>query len=175
MKAFFTFLILFSFKFALACTPGGSGGPTGDPNCMGGVFTEERLRQQNRGSGYTTPKINRIQLPDYWGAVSASKTKPYLDSVDNMGSEKSAKELALERCEKASASSCELIYVYKNGCASVANGSFKKNSVNIAFPGGGDTPRMAESDAIKRCEESGGQNCRIVMPTECSLPTVPKN
>lgn len=126
-------------------------------------------------AGSSSAKVNVIRLKDNWGAISGSMQQPYLDSANNMDSKKNARKIALERCEKATGSSCRILLVYKNGCATVADGLISDTTKNIhqAFGAGGDTPKQAEQAALNACERGGGGNCRIVMPTECSFAKKP--
>ena len=160
-KYLFSFALMLMAQGALACTPGVGGGPHGDPLCMGGVFEQQRLMQQQQsysgGYGGTSSGYAPVE---YWGAVAVS-SDTFLGSSNQQPSATAAVNLALERCKQNGRKGCAIRIIYKNQYLAIAEGKVD-NGGYIATYVAADTQRKAELEAMRSCQEDS-RNCRVVI------------
>ncbi|WP_304334173.1 DUF4189 domain-containing protein [Conchiformibius steedae] len=158
-KYLFSFALALMAHGALACTPGVGGGPHGDPLCMGGVFEQQRLMQQQQsysgGYGGTSSGYAPIE---YWGAAAVSGDA-YLGYSNQQLSATEAVNLALQRCGKKD---CKIMMVYKNQYLAIATGKTPKGYTATYVSA--NTQREAELRAMRKCQADPiTRNCRIYM------------
>ena len=165
---------------AFACVPGAAGsGPQGDPNCMAPILTDPGYFGYPLGGapdngGYypsagSTPKI--VYLPTKYGAVVINPNTGRWDSAFGLSSKRAALKEATHKCEANGNAPCnEVLLTYSNGCGAMARGLFDNGSSETLYTRGAETAQEAERLALKKCLDGGGNDCKIIMPAECSLP-----
>ncbi len=122
-----------------------------NPNC-----------QNNSPSARETIYLHR------WGAIAISDTSSVLGSSKNQQSQNDAEKNAIKNCQYRAKSSCKLIQVYANFCASVAVAAFNKSNSEF-FTATGETKNISEQNVMQKCKNAGYKNCHLAMNTECSF------
>lgn len=174
MRNFFLLIILSLLNTsALACYDGeGSGkcgwygtSPYGAGIGFGGSYN-------NTQPSYPTPQNITIHLDSRYGAIAASNNAKYTTSINAL-SKRAATTEALSRCKQDGGIGCRIVLSIRNGCFSVAEG-FYKNGTTMTFHEAAEVKGKAENLALQQCYKHGGfEKCSILIPEECSLPTLP--
>ena len=82
-----------------------------------------------------------------------------MDSLD------AAKKLAIKTCEEGGKNKpCKVRAWVRNGCIAVAQGKDGSAFFGITPPG------MAEAEALRKCQNRGALQCRIIATEGCSMP-----
>ena len=170
-KLMFILLIQISATGAFACTPGAGNGPTGDPNCMGGVLsTDPYYNGSQRNSSSRPSKIIRhtvVNVPSKYGALAVNRETGISAGAINADSLQQAKKLAIQRCEKGGNAPCKVVSWVRNGCIAGAEG--KLGTKWKSFYAGREQGQ-AEQTVMSQCNASGATDCKIVIPEGCSIP-----
>lgn len=166
-KLFFVLLGLASFNVCVA-------NPTYDAT-RGALQNDPGLCQygynSNCGSsGYRQQrqptKIININVPSKYGAWAINPKTGISGGALEMDSLAAAKKQAIKTCEEGGKNKpCKVEAWVRNGCIAVAQG--KDGS---AFFGITSYPGMAEDEALRKCQERGALQCRIIATEGCSLP-----
>ncbi len=166
-KLFFVLLGLASFNVCVA-------NPTYDAT-RGALQNDPGLCQygynSNCGSsGYRQQrqptKIININVPSKYGAWAINPKTGISGGALEMDSLAAAKKQAIKTCEEGGKNKpCKVEAWVRNGCIAVAQG--KDGS---AFFGITSYPGMAEDEALRKCQERGALQCRIIANEGCSLP-----
>ena len=83
-----------------------------------------------------------------------------------MDSLAAAKKQAIKTCEEGGKNKpCKVEAWVRNGCIAVA-----QEKDGSAFFGITSYPGMAEDEALRKCQERGALQCRIIATEGCSLP-----
>ena len=158
-KYLFSFALMLMAQGALACTPGVGGGPHGDPLCMGGVFEQQRLMQQQQSysGGYDDTSSGYAPV-EYWGAVASNVKTAVIFSSTQQLSEEAAISDALKKCGEKD---CTIKITYKNMYVAGASGPTEIGTYSVSYVGG-YSQREAELGAIELCKNLA-KDCRVFM------------
>ncbi|MBY6285609.1 DUF4189 domain-containing protein [Neisseria subflava] len=127
-----------------------------NPNC--GSSGQRQQRQPT--------KIININVPSKYGAWAINPKTGISGGALEMDSLAAAKKEAIKTCEEGGKNKpCKVEAWVRNGCIAVAQG--KDGS---AFFGITSYPGMAEDEALRKCQERGALQCRIIATEGCSLP-----
>ncbi|WP_079453948.1 DUF4189 domain-containing protein [Neisseria lactamica] len=127
-----------------------------NPNC--GSSGQRQQRQPT--------KIININVPSKYGAWAINPKTGISGGALEMDSLAAAKKQAIKTCEEGGKNKpCKVEAWVRNGCIAVAQG--KDGS---AFFGITSYPGMAEDEALRKCQERGALQCRIIATEGCSLP-----
>lgn len=111
-------------------------------------------------------KIININVPSKYGAWAINPKTGISGGALEMDSLAAAKKQAIKTCEEGGKNKpCKVEAWVRNGCIAVAQG--KDGS---AFFGITSYPGMAEDEALRKCQERGALQCRIIATEGCSLP-----
>ena len=111
-------------------------------------------------------KIININVPSKYGAWAINPKTGISGGALEMDSLAAAKKQAIKTCEDGGKNKpCKVEAWVRNGCIAVAQG--KDGS---AFFGITSYPGMAEDEALRKCQERGALQCRIIATEGCSLP-----
>ena len=127
----------------------------------------------NCSSGNTAPPPKKIiyhdvVIPPKFGALAYSQKAGILAGAVNQNSLDAAKQEAVKRCQKSSRNTpCKVIVWVRNGCLAAAEGKVK-NRFFVTQAGGNQG--TVEQAALKKCQDRGGVDCRIIQPEVCALP-----
>jgi len=129
-----------------------------NPNC-----TSSRQYQRNQPT-----EIVNIEVPSKYGAWAVNiKTGISADTI-NAPSLEEAKKGAIKACEQGGRNSpCVVAAWVRNGCIAVSQGKVGKKLKTFY---GIEAPGQAEMLALKKCQASGGVQCKITTPEGCSMP-----
>ena len=127
-----------------------------NPNCGSSGYRQQRQ----------TTEIININVPSKYGAWAINPKTGISGGALEMDSLASAKKQAIKTCEEGGKNKpCKVEAWVRNGCIAVAQG--KDDS---AFFGITSYPGMAEAEALRKCQERGALQCRIIANEGCSLP-----
>ena len=127
-----------------------------NPNCGSSGYRQQRQ----------TTEIININVPSKYGAWAINPKTGISGGALEMDSLASAKKPAIKTCEEGGKNKpCKVEAWVRNGCIAVAQG--KDGS---AFFGITSYPGMAEDEALRKCQERGALQCRIIANEGCSLP-----
>lgn len=127
-----------------------------NPNCGSSGYRQQRQ----------TTEIININVPSKYGAWAINPKTGISGGALEMDSLASAKKQAIKTCEEGGKNKpCKVEAWVRNGCIAVAQG--KDSS---AFFGITSYPGMAEAEALRKCQERGALQCRIIANEGCSLP-----
>lgn len=119
-----------------------------NPNC--GSSGQRQQRQPT--------KIININVPSKYGAWAINPKTGISGGALEMDSLAAAKKEAIKTCEEGGKNKpCKVEAWVRNGCIAVAQG--KDGS---AFFGITSYPGMAEDEALRKCQERGALQCRII-------------
>lgn len=114
-----------------------------------------------------------INLPSKYGAIARGSAGS-LGSSMNENSKSEAIKAALTRCNAVQGNGkCKVVATVRNGCQSLSEGKIGKNFKLFYGTGKNSQRGQSEAAALRKCQKSGAQDCRILMPEECSLPEIP--
>ncbi|WP_107960315.1 DUF4189 domain-containing protein [Neisseria cinerea] len=126
-----------------------------NPNCV-----SSRQHQRNQPT-----EIVHIKVPSKYGAWAVNLKTGISGGALEMDSLAAAKKEAIKTCERnGSNKPCEVKAWVRNGCIAVAQRKDGKAFFGITSPG------LAETEALRKCQASGGIQCEITTPEGCSMP-----
>lgn len=116
---------------------------------------------QNQQS--SSPQAPPERWIDHWGAIATYEPNGSLGIAENMPSQESAENLALEDCRAKHASKCEVQLSYRNQCAAmvVSDGGYNVTPAT--------TIDAATEKGMDICRKAGDSNCHVYY-SACSLP-----
>lgn len=122
-------------------------------------------RPQSSNNGSTQPKIINIDVPSKYGAWAINPKTGLSGGALEMNSLDAAKKEAIKTCERGGKNKpCKVDAWVRNGCIAVAQGKDGSAFFGITPPG------MAEAEALRKCQERGALQCRIIATEGCSMP-----
>ena len=122
-------------------------------------------RPQSSNSGSTQPQTINIKVPSKYGAWAINPKTGLSGGALEMNSLDAAKKEAIKTCERGGKNKpCKVDAWVRNGCIAVAQGKDGSAFFGITPPG------MAEAEALRKCQERGALQCRIIANEGCSLP-----
>ena len=126
-----------------------------NPNC-----TSSRQYQQNQPT-----EIININVPSKYGAWAINPKTGISGGALEMDSYAAAKKQAIKTCEHGGKNKpCKVLVWVRNSCIAVAQGKDGKLFYGTTPPG------MAEAEALRKCQERGTLQCRIIANEGCSMP-----
>ena len=126
-----------------------------NPNC-----TSSRQYQQNQPT-----EIININVPSKYGAWAINPKTGIAGGALEMDSYAAAKKQAIKTCEHGGKNKpCKVLVWVRNSCIAVAQGKDGKLFYGTTPPG------MAEAEALRKCQEHGTLQCRIIATEGCSMP-----
>lgn len=126
-----------------------------NPNC-----TSSRQYQQNQPT-----EIVNINVPSKYGAWAINPKTGISGGALEMDSYAAAKKQAIKTCEHGGKNKpCKVLVWVRNSCIAVAQGKDGKLFYGTTPPG------MAEAEALRKCQERGTLQCRIIANEGCSMP-----
>ena len=124
-------------------------------------------RPQSSNNGYTQsqPSVVNINVPSKYGAWAINPKTGISGGALDMDSLAAAKKLAIETCEQGGKNKpCKIGAWVRNGCIAAA----QRKDGRLFF--GMNDPGLAEAEALRKCQASGGIQCKITTPEGCSMP-----
>ena len=122
-------------------------------------------RPQSSNSGSTQPQTINIKVPSKYGAWAINPKTGLSGGALEMNSLDAAKKEAIKTCERGGKNKpCKVDAWVRNGCIAVAQGKDGSAFFGITPPG------MAEAEALRKCQERGALQCRIIATEGCSMP-----
>ena len=122
-------------------------------------------RPQSSNNGSTQPKIINIDVPSKYGAWAINPKTGLSGGALEMNSLDAAKKEAIKTCQRGGKNKpCKVDAWVRNGCIAVAQGKDGSAFFGITPPG------MAEAEALRKCQERGALQCRIIATEGCSMP-----
>lgn len=103
-----------------------------------------------------------------YGAWALNSKTGIAGGALEMDSLEAAKREAIKTCEQGGQNKpCKVLVWVRNGCIAVAQGKDSKSWRNFF---GTTPPGMAEIEALRKCQEHGLSQCKVVVNEACSLP-----
>ena len=120
-------------------------------------------------SGYSQQRqpteIININVPSKYGAWAINPKTGISGGALEMDSYADAKKQAIKTCEHGGKNKpCKVLVWVRNSCIAVAQGKDGKLFFGTTPPG------MAEAEALRKCQERGTLQCRIIATEGCSMP-----
>ena len=110
-------------------------------------------------------EIININVPSKYGAWAINPKTGISGGALEMDSYADAKKQAIKTCEHGGKNKpCKVLVWVRNSCIAVAQGKDGKLFFGTTPPG------MAEAEALRKCQERGALQCRIIATEGCSLP-----
>ena len=126
-----------------------------NPNCG-----SSRQHQRNQPT-----EIVHIKVPSKYGAWAVNLKTGISGGALEMDSLAAAKKEAIRTCERnGNNKPCKVKAWVRNGCIAVAQRKDGKAFFGITSPG------LSETEALRKCQASGGIQCEITTPEGCSMP-----
>ena len=126
-----------------------------NPNCA-----SSRQHQRNQPT-----EIVHIKVPSKYGAWAINPKTGISGGALDMDSLAAAKKLAIKTCEQGGKNKpCKIGAWVRNGCIAAA----QRKDGRLFF--GMNDPGLAEAEALRKCQASGGIQCKITTPEGCSMP-----
>lgn len=126
-----------------------------NPNCGSSGYRQQRQPTE----------IININVPSKYGAWAVNLKTGISGGALEMDSLAAAKKEAIKTCERnGSNKPCKVKAWVRNGCIAVAQRKDGKAFFGITSPG------LAETEALRKCQASGGIQCEITTPEGCSMP-----
>ena len=126
-----------------------------NPNCSS---SGQRYQRQ-------PTKIINIDVPSKYGAWAINPKTGISGGALEMDSYAAAKKQAIKTCEHGGKNKpCKVLVWVRNSCIAVAQGKDGKLFYGTTPPG------MAEAEALRKCQERGTLQCRIIANEGCSMP-----
>ena len=126
-----------------------------NPNC---ASSRQHQRKQ-------PTEIVNINVPSKYGAWAINPKTGISGGALEMDSLAAAKKQAIKTCEEGGKNKpCKVEAWVRNGCLAVAQAKDGSAFFGITSPG------MAEAEALRKCQEHGASQCRIIASEGCSLP-----
>lgn len=126
-----------------------------NPNC---ASSRQHQRKQ-------PTEIVNINVPSKYGAWAINPKTGISGGALEMDSLAAAKKQAIKTCEEGGKNKpCKVEAWVRNGCLAVAQAKDGSAFFGITSPG------MAEAEALRKCQEHGASQCRIIASEGCSMP-----
>ncbi|WNS83024.1 DUF4189 domain-containing protein [Neisseria sp. DTU_2021_1001991_1_SI_NGA_ILE_055] len=126
-----------------------------NPNCG-----SSRQNQRNQPT-----EIIHIKVPSKYGAWAINSKTGISGGALEMDSLEEAKKQAIKTCEQGGKNKpCKIGAWVRNGCIAAA----QRKDGRLFF--GINDPGLAEVEALRKCQASGGIQCKITTPEGCSMP-----
>ena len=110
-------------------------------------------------------EIININVPSKYGAWAINPKTGISGGALEMDSYADAKKQAIKTCEHGGKNKpCKVLVWVRNSCIAVAQGKDGKLFFGTTPPG------MAEAEALRKCQERGTLQCRIIATEGCSMP-----
>lgn len=135
-----------------------------DPGlCQYGYNSNCGSSRQNQRNQPT--EIININVPSKYGAWAINPKTGIAGGALEMDSYAAAKKQAIKTCEHGGKNKpCKVLVWVRNSCIAVAQGKDGKLFYGTTPPG------MAEAEALRKCQERGTLQCRIIATEGCSMP-----
>ncbi|HFC8510233.1 TPA: DUF4189 domain-containing protein [Neisseria subflava] len=132
------------------------------------LYNVGRPQSSNNGSAQSQPRVVNIDVPSKYGAWAVNTKTGISGDTINAPSLEVAKKGAIKACEQGGRNSpCVVAAWVRNGCIAVSQGKVGKKLKTFY---GIEAPGQAEMLALKKCQASGGVQCKITTPEGCSMP-----
>lgn len=133
-------------------------------------------QQQMQQTWQAPPTIVRnitVYVPNRFGAVAVNYQKSHVVMVSNRISREEAEAAALSACRaRGKTGNCQIFVSYGNECVAMVEGLQRENGKKEPYLMYSTVPPeregTAEDDAMRKCTERGYEECRVVLPEECS-------
>ena len=126
-----------------------------NPNCGSSGYRQQRQPTE----------IININVPSKYGAWAINPKTGISGGALEMDSYAAAKKQAIKTCEHGGKNKpCKVLVWARNSCIAVAQGKDGKLFYGTTPPG------MAEAEALRKCQERGTLQCRIIANEGCSMP-----
>ena len=126
-----------------------------NPNCGSSGYRQQRQPTE----------IININVPSKYGAWAINPKTGISGGALEMDSYAAAKKQAIKTCEHGGKNKpCKVLVWVRNSCIAVAQGKDGKLFYGTTPPG------MAEAEALRKCQERGALQCRIIANEGCSMP-----
>ncbi|HFC8507381.1 DUF4189 domain-containing protein [Neisseria sp. 27098_8_139] len=126
-----------------------------NPNCGSSGYRQQRQPTE----------IININVPSKYGAWAINPKTGISGGALEMDSYAAAKKQAIKTCEHGGKNKpCKVLVWVRNSCIAVAQGKDGKLFYGTTPPG------MAEAEALRKCQERGTLQCRIIANEGCSMP-----
>lgn len=111
------------------------------------------------------PRVVNIEVPSKYGAWAINPKTGIAGGALEMNSPAEAKKQAIKTCERGGKNKpCKVVIWVRNSCIAVAQGKDGMLYYGTTPPG------MAEAEALRKCQENGALQCRIIATEGCSMP-----
>ena len=111
------------------------------------------------------PRVVNINVPSKYGAWAINPKTGIAGGALEMNSPAEAKKQAIKTCERGGKNKpCKVVIWVRNSCIAVAQGKDGMLYYGTTPPG------MAEAEALRKCQENGALQCRIIATEGCSMP-----
>ena len=111
------------------------------------------------------PRVVNINVPSQYGAWAINPKTGIAGGALEMNSPAEAKKQAIKTCERGGKNKpCKVVIWVRNSCIAVAQGKDGMLYYGTTPPG------MAEAEALRKCQENGALQCRIIATEGCSMP-----
>ena len=132
------------------------------------IYNVGRPQYSNNGYAQNQPRVVNIDVPSRYGAWALNSKTGIAGGALEMDSLEAAKREAIKTCEQGGQNKpCKVLVWVRNGCIAVAQGKDSKSWRNFF---GTTPPGMAEIEALRKCQEHGLSQCKVVVNEACSLP-----
>ena len=132
------------------------------------LYNVGKPQSSNSGSTQNQTRVINVDVPSKYGAWAVNIKTGISGDTINAPSLKVAKEGAIKACEQGGRNSpCVVAAWVRNGCIAVSQGKVGKKLKTFY---GIEAPGQAEMLALKKCQDSGGVQCKITTPEGCSMP-----
>ena len=126
-----------------------------NPNCGSSGYRQQRQPTE----------IININVPSKYGAWAINPKTGISGGALEMDSYAATKKQAIKTCEHGGKNKpCKVLVWVRNSCIAVAQGKDGKLFYGTTPPG------MAEAEALRKCQERGTLQCRIIANEGCSMP-----
>ena len=126
-----------------------------NPNCGSSGYRQQRQPTE----------IININVPSKYGAWAINPKTGISGGALEMDSYAAAKKQAIKTCEHGGKNKpCKVLVWVRNSCIAVAQGKDGQLFYGTTPPG------MAEAEALRKCQERGTLQCRIIANEGCSMP-----
>ncbi|RKV71262.1 MAG: DUF4189 domain-containing protein [Neisseria sp.] len=129
------------------------------------LYNVGRPQSSNNGYSQNQPSVVNINVPSQYGAWAINPKTGIAGGALEMNSLAEAKKQAIKTCERGGKNKpCKVVVWVRNSCIAVAQGKDGMLYYGTTPPG------MAEAEALRKCQENGALQCRIIATEGCSLP-----
>jgi len=160
MKKLFLLAALGGMPLLSAWAQCGNGVPSaGNPGC---IPPDQINSPYYQGGGNSPPPA---VWESRWGSIALCSTVGRFGATENKSSRSKAEQEALGICTKKGGIDCKIVISYDNECGAF----FQKIGGGWTTAAAMKTKALAESAAMKSCEEHTGAKCEFVY-SGCSMP-----